>query len=106
VGTPVGPKGAPDSEDVLPALLGESKKGRQFLVEQAGGLSLRDGQWKYIEPGAGEKMSLNTNMETGADREPQLYDLGQDLGERKNLASSDAARVKQMVEKLRSMRGR
>ncbi len=106
VGTPVGPKGAADSEDVLPALLGESKKGRQFLVEQAGGLSLRDGQWKYIEPGAGEKMSANTNMETGADREPQLYDLGQDLGERKNLASSDVARVKQMVEKLRSIRGR
>ena len=33
---------APDSFDVMPALLGEGKTGREHLVEQAGILSLRN----------------------------------------------------------------
>ena len=44
------PGTAPDSENVLPALLGQAKSGRTALVEQAGSLSLRHGQWKYIAP--------------------------------------------------------
>ncbi|MDQ3252694.1 MAG: sulfatase-like hydrolase/transferase, partial [Acidobacteriota bacterium] len=41
---------APDSFDVIPALVGETKTGRAHLVEQASTLSLRQGQWKYITP--------------------------------------------------------
>ena len=55
----------PDSLDVLPALLGESPKGREHLIEQGAGLSVRQGAWKYIEPGQGPKVSANTNTETG-----------------------------------------
>ena len=94
----------PDSEDLLGALLGESKKGRQLLVEQANGLSLRDGTWKYIEPAKGEKLTLNTNTETGVDAEPQLYDLAADLGETTNLATAQPARVRQMAEALQKIR--
>ena len=43
---------APDSVNVLPALLGESRKGRGKLVEHDGFrmLAFRDRLWKYIEP--------------------------------------------------------
>jgi arylsulfatase A-like enzyme len=50
---------APDSFNVLRALLGESKIGRDHLIEHAGVLSLRQGLWKYIEPGKGPKKLVN-----------------------------------------------
>ena len=98
------PGAGPDSEYVLGALLGESKKGRQLLVEQATGLSIRDGYWKYISPGKGPKVQVNTNTETGNDPEPQLYDLSSDIGETKNLAAQQPAKVKEMAEKLQKIR--
>ena len=104
-GAPNLPEGAaPDSENVLSALLGESDTGRQFLVEQASGLSLRDGTWKYISPGKGPKFRAELNLETGIDSVPQLYDLAADLGETKNLAEQHPQRAAQMDEKLRSIR--
>lgn len=95
---------ARDSEDVLPALLGESRKGRQFLVEQSGGLSLRDERWKYIEPSQGPSLSLNTNTETGNHPQPQLYDLAADPAEQHNLAPAQSARVETMAAKLERIR--
>jgi arylsulfatase A-like enzyme len=90
----------PDSENVLAALLGESRTGRRFLVEQAGELSLRDGTWKYITPGRGPKVDTATNTELGTDSAPQLYDLAADIGETKNLAAEQAAKVAQMAARL------
>ncbi|HEY2015896.1 MAG TPA: arylsulfatase, partial [Bryobacteraceae bacterium] len=78
---------APDSVNVMPALLGHSKTARQSLVEHNNSLSLVEGDWKLIEPDNGPKMNVNTNTETGADPQPQLYDLAQDLGEKNNLAA-------------------
>ena len=95
---------APDSENVLPALLGEAPKGRRFLVEQAGDLCLRDGPWKYIPPSRRAKVQPGTNMEMGTDPAPQLYDLSADLGEEKNLAPQHADRVATMVAKLEEIR--
>jgi arylsulfatase A-like enzyme len=103
-GADLTPGAGPDSENVLPALLGESKKGRQLLVEQATGLSLRDGTWKYISPGKGPKVNTNTNTEMGNDPEPQLYDLSADLGETKNLAAQQPVKVREMTEKLQKIR--
>ncbi|MCC6344839.1 MAG: arylsulfatase [Bryobacterales bacterium] len=92
------PAGAgPDSENMLPALLGESRKGRQVLIEQAGLLSLREGNWKYIPPGKGPKVSQNTNTELGNDSSGQLYDLAADPGETRNLAARDPGRVERMA---------
>jgi arylsulfatase A-like enzyme len=92
---------ARDSENMLPALLGESKTGRSQLVEQAASLSLRQGRWKYIAASKGPAVNPNTNTEMGADLQPQLYDLSADSGERKNVAGDQPARVKQMADTLR-----
>ncbi|MBP7950503.1 MAG: arylsulfatase [Verrucomicrobiales bacterium] len=72
---------APDSENVLPALLGEGQ-GRATLVEQAGSLSLREGAWKYIVNG------------------PQLYNLANDPAEEHNLKDAEPERVQRMAKQL------
>ena len=95
-----------DSENVLPALLGESKTGRSVLVEQAGSLSLRQGTWKYIAPGKGPRINANTNTELGNDPEPQLYDLAADPGEQKNLATAHPEKVKELAAMLEALRAR
>jgi arylsulfatase A-like enzyme len=91
---------APDSLNMLPALLGESKQGREFMIEHANGLAYRQGNWKYIEPSKGQKVNKNTNAETGNDEAPQLYDLSKDLNERKNIAAEHPEKVKELQAAL------
>jgi arylsulfatase A-like enzyme len=95
---------APDSFDILSALLGESKRGREHLVEQARSLSLRLGQWKLIGPSPGPAINRNTNTEMGTGPEPQLYDLAADLGETRNLAAQHPDKVKEMLALLGKIR--
>jgi arylsulfatase A-like enzyme len=95
---------APDSFDVLPALLGRSKVGRDHIVEHAGTLSLIRGQWKYIEPSHGQRYNQNTNTETGNDPQPQLYDLARDIGETRNLADQYPDRVRDLAAFLKRIR--
>src|SRR4051812_1760391 len=105
-GTALAPSGAYDSTDVLSALLGKSKTGRTDLVEEAGALSLRQGDWKYIEPNNKQKINKETNTELGNDGVPQLYDLNSDPGETRNLASSHPDRVTSMARVLDQIRAR
>jgi arylsulfatase A-like enzyme len=97
---------APDSLDVLPALLGSSDAGRAQLVEQAAALSLIAGDWKYIEPNGGARVERGTDIELGNDPEPQLYDLSSDIGERRNLAPQHPEKVRALAEELRKIRER
>ncbi len=93
-----------DSIDVLPALLGDSKTGRTELIEEAGALSLRQDNWKYIEPNDKRKINPETNTELGNDSVPQLYDLSTDPGETRNVASTYPDRVKSMASALDRIR--
>lgn len=93
----------PDGEDQSRALLGQDPVGREFLVEQAGSRSLRQGAWKYIRPSAGAKINKLTNTELGNDPAPQLYDLAKDLGETRNLAAAETARVATMEAMLQKI---
>ena len=95
---------APDSFDVLSALLGKSKSGRSQLVEHSGVIALREGAWKYIEPSKGQKRLVNTNTETGNDPQPQLYNLASDPGETNNVAAVETARTESMAAALKQMR--
>jgi arylsulfatase A-like enzyme len=96
---------APDSLDHRAALLGEDRKGREWLVEHANGLALIEGNWKFIPSSEGRKMNPQTNTELGNDPEPQLYDLSKDLGEQTNVAAQNPDRVKQMAGLLAKIRG-
>jgi arylsulfatase A-like enzyme len=93
-----------DSTDVLSALLGKSKTGRTDLVEEAGALSLRQGNWKYIEPNNKQKINKETNTELGNESVAQLYDLSSDPGETRNLASSHPDRATAMAHVLDQIR--
>ena len=96
------PEAGPDSFSYLSTFLGKTTKGREWLVEHAsnGRLSLIKGDWKFIEPGPGVKLQVNTATETGNDTIPQLYDLGNDLGEQNNMASRNPEIVKELSELL------
>ncbi len=93
-----------DSQNHLPALIGETSQGRESLVLQAGVLSLREGRWKAIEPGKGPAISKQVNIETGNSPNPQLYDLSQDPGETRNLAREEPQRLAEMLERLNRIR--
>jgi arylsulfatase A-like enzyme len=103
-GRRLAPDDAPDSFDVLSALLGKSPEGRDHLVEHANVLSLIKGDWKYIEPGKGPKINKNTNTELGVDPEPQLYNLRDDLGEKHNVASEHPEVVKELAMLLKKIK--
>ena len=92
-------KTAPDSQNMLPALLGDSRTGRATLVEHSGGLAMRQGNWKFIPKRPGAKRFPQTDTDTGNDPDVQLYDLAKDAGETKNVAKEHP----EIVEQLRGM---
>jgi arylsulfatase A-like enzyme len=103
-GQKLGDDAGPDTLNHLPALLGDSQKGREVLIEHAGALAIRKDNWKYIEPGRGARVSQNTGTELGNAPEPQLYDLANDPAEKKNLATEQPDRAKELSALLQKIR--
>jgi arylsulfatase A-like enzyme len=96
---------APDSFDLTPALLGASRTGREYVVLHAsGGMALRHGDWKFIPPSSGPARASNTKIETGNDPAPQLYNLKTDPGEKRNVASANPEKIKELEERLEQIR--
>ena len=91
---------APDSVDVLRALLGKSNVGREKLVEHDGGqaFGFRDGVWKFIEA------SKRPFPDHGILPVPQLFKLDRDLGETRNLETTEAETGKRLAQELSSAR--
>ena len=85
-GQRLAPGQAPDSVNILPALLGESKTARNHLVEHSGMLAIREGLWKLTSP----PRAANA----------QLFNLADDLGENTNLLTANPQRVKDLADKL------
>lgn len=102
-GQPPQTTAAPDSLDILPALLGDSRMGRDHSVHHSGRLALREGPWKLIPAGPGPSVQRSTNTETGNAPTDQLYDLTHDLGETRNVAAEHPDRVEAMAARLRSI---
>jgi arylsulfatase A-like enzyme len=81
---------APDSRNVLPALLGQSNSSYSLMLEEARRtVALRDGNWKYIP--------------TPAKEGGQLYNLVLDPGEQTNVVQKHAERAKQMGMQLEKL---
>lgn len=102
VGQDLNAEDAPDSFDFLDAWLGKTNKGRQFLIQEAFTLSIRDKKWKYINPQESEAPIWieNKDVETGLSDEVQLYDLSTDNGEQTNIATKYPQKVKDFQNKL------
>jgi arylsulfatase A-like enzyme len=76
-----------DSKNVLDALLGKSNQGRESLILGQNGLTTyRKGNWTFIPPHKGWKLNKQVNIETGRDKNMQLFDLSADRGQLKNVA--------------------
>ena len=95
---------AVDSQNLLDVLLGESRKGREFMLEESFTLSLRKNNWKYIQAVSSNKKFpkwlVNKDVETGFLHEPQLFDLEMDINERVNVAADYPQLVNEMENKL------
>ncbi|PWD98981.1 sulfatase family protein [Marinilabilia rubra] len=103
VGHELTEKEAPDSYNLINALTGKSKKGRDFLMEQSYTYSLRKGNYKYIKPVKKWKpdwIEEKKGIESGSSFKPQLFDLSKDIWEENNLADKKPKLVKQMQAEL------
>ena len=93
---------AKDTKANLAAWLGKDKIGRDYVIEQAGNLAVKKGNWKYIRNGKGAKFNTLVNIELGNDVEEQLYNLKSDPNEKINLATfqkEKLAELKALLEK-------
>ncbi len=94
------PEGSsPDSRNTLSALLGEDDQGSEIILEQAKGVALRMGDWKYFEPKApktkGKKQKTATSSPNG-----QLFNLSADIGEKNNLLAQNPEVAEKMAKLL------
>ena len=115
---PVPAGSAQDSQNMLPALLGQSKVGRESLVEEAQVLAIVEGDWKLVD--RSQKPGTHTRPETGGPRQGvtrrhwaqpeypsaplELYNLRADPYELKNLAESRPEIVERLRAKLSALR--
>ena len=76
---------AGDSQNNLPALLGQDTKGRDYIIESSGQLSVSTGEWKYIP----ERVYKKNNKVVPA----QLYNLKEDIAETTNVAEQYPEKV-------------
>lgn len=96
VGQPL--QGEFDSENILSALLGKSNEGRKSLVHEASGkLAIRMGDWAMIPPYGGPGRNLTGN-ELGNMTEFGLYNLKEDIGQKKNLSSQYPEKLEEIKE--------
>ncbi|MEK7751589.1 MAG: sulfatase-like hydrolase/transferase, partial [Acidobacteriota bacterium] len=87
---------SPDSLNMLPALLGESRQGREHLVEHAQGIALRKGSWKLIPAREAQGKKAASSLE--------LFNLAGDIGETKNVAAANPEVVREMSAMLENIR--
>lgn len=96
-----------DSEDLTQALLNANAEGREEMLEESFTLSLRSGNWKFIEPFSGTTpkwLANKTAIENGLMTTPQLFDMAKDPQEQTNLASEYPEVVSQLQQRLKQIK--
>ena len=89
-----------DGRSILPTLLGNTKKQKKHeylyweFFEQGGRQAVRMGDWKGI------RYDVNKNHE----RQIELYDLSDDIGEKRNVAADNPKVVKKLDAILKKAR--
>ena len=93
-----------DSNGQLDAWYGKDRKGRDYVIEYAGALSVSDGEWKYIYPNRKSAYNKLTNTELGNAPAEQLYYLKKDMGEQVNRAEQNPDKIKELKAYLEAVR--
>lgn len=90
-----------DSKDLSDVLLGNSDAGREELVIEAKmKTALRKGDWVMIPPYKGKPVNKKVHIELGISKQYQLYNLKDDVGQQKNLASELPEKLEEMKTSL------
>ncbi|MDX8339030.1 arylsulfatase [Draconibacterium sp. IB214405] len=98
--------GTSDSEELLDVLMGKSDSGRDELVLEASSrTAYRKGSWLMIPPYQGPAIIASVNIEIGNASEYQLYNLNDDIGQQKNLASSNTDKLDEMITDYKEIIG-
>jgi arylsulfatase A-like enzyme len=102
LGRPLPAEAGPDSFNFLPVLLGEkaAKPVRDHLIEHSNRMGVRQGLWKLVTPAARRRLAKGGETNPM----PELYNLADDIGEKKNLAKQDPEKVKELMALLERVR--
>jgi arylsulfatase A-like enzyme len=93
---------ARDSRSTLATFLGADSVGQEYMIEEAWGIALRQGDWKYIPSKKAKK-----GKKAGG-KPAELYYLKKDPSERDNVASKHPEKAESMnhlLEKLKTLKG-
>jgi arylsulfatase A-like enzyme len=102
IGHQLADKEAPDSYAMWNTFAGRSNEGRDLLLEESVTLSLRYGNFKYIQPTTKKAAWImeEKKIEAGLSTKPQLFDLSEDIGERVNIADKSIQLVKKLQAEI------
>ena len=100
----IAPDQAIDSENQIGAYLGQDKKGRESIVEDAGTLAIVKGKWKYIMPSDNATYDAFVDIELGNSLLPQLYNLKKDPSEKNNLANKYPNKMNELARDLEKIK--
>ena len=78
-----------DSRNIMPALLGKTDVGQSYMIEEARGLALRNGPWKFVQGKKGEP--------------GELFNLESDVSEQHDLANENQKVLKEMAAWLKKL---
>ncbi|OHX64629.1 sulfatase family protein [Flammeovirga pacifica] len=95
-----------DSENVIAALLGSSKDGREDLIlEATTRTSYRKGDFVLIPSYKGPKVNKQVNIELGNTKNVQLFNLKEDPFQTNNIAEQQPELVQQLMDEFVAKRG-
>ena len=96
-----------DSENLIAVFTGKNGKARnELVIEASSKTAFRKGDWAMIPPYYGSALNAEVNIELGNNKEYQLYNLKEDIGQEKNLAKSNPEKLKEMIACFGKIRGK
>lgn len=98
-GAEVKPEWKLDGVNLLPFISGEEiNEPHEALYWRFGGqIAIRKGEWKLVKAATDQQPVGQLGFQATT-KEAELYHLGNDLGEKKNLADQEPAKVKELAE--------